>query len=133
VILLDTHVLVWLDQGVSTLGPLAREAIQRTFDLAAVGVSAISFWEVAMLEQRGRLALARSVVAWRGALLAAGVRELPLTGDIGARAVELDGLHADPADRFILATALAEGATLVTADERLLTWRGPLQRVDARV
>ncbi|MCP5181285.1 MAG: type II toxin-antitoxin system VapC family toxin [Pseudomonadales bacterium] len=132
-ILLDTHVLVWLDQGVSTLGPLAREAIQRTFDSAAVGVSAISFWEVAMLEQRGRLALARSVVAWRGALLAAGVRELPLTGDIGARAVELDGLLADPADRFILATALAEGATLVTADERLLTWRGPLQRVDARV
>jgi PIN domain nuclease of toxin-antitoxin system len=46
--------------------------------------------------------------------------------------VALAGLHSDPADRIIVATALAHDATLITADERLLAWRGPLKTHDAR-
>jgi len=58
--------------------------------------------------------------------------EWPLSGAIGIGAVDLDGLHADPADRWIVATALDLGAELLTADERLLAWKGPLCCVDAR-
>jgi PIN domain nuclease of toxin-antitoxin system len=60
-----------------------------------------------------------------------GAAELPLTGEIAILAGELDGLHADPADRFIAATAIAHNATLVTADDRLLQWRHSVRRHNA--
>ena len=60
-----------------------------------------------------------------------GLAEIPVDGDIAIRANELTGLHADPADRLIVATALG-GHRLVTADKRILSWSGRLSRVDAR-
>jgi PIN domain nuclease of toxin-antitoxin system len=60
----------------------------------------------------------------------AGVRELPITGDIAILAAGLD-LHGDPADRFIVATAIAHEATLITADRTLLRWRHKLSRQNA--
>jgi PIN domain nuclease of toxin-antitoxin system len=98
----------------------------------ALGVSAITFWETAMLHQRGRVELVQPVEAWRRALLDRGLREWPLTGEVGLAAAALPEFHADPADRFITATALHHGATLVTADDRLLAWSGLLRRHDAR-
>jgi PIN domain nuclease of toxin-antitoxin system len=64
-------------------------------------------------------------------MLAAGIRELPLTGEIAILAGGLESLHGDPADRIIAATAIAHDATLMTADEKLLQWRHPLKRQDA--
>ena len=57
--------------------------------------------------------------------------ELPLDGTVALRALDLAGLHDDPADRFVVATALVHGASLLTADVRLLDWRHPLERHDA--
>ena len=116
-ILLDTHALVWLDQGLKLLGPTSRRLIDDEFGSGTVLVSAISFWEVAMLCQKGRLQMVQSVLDWRADLLASGVTELPVGGDVGARAVLLQDLHSDPADRMIIASAVALGAVLVTADE----------------
>ena len=70
---------------------------------------------------------------FRREALAFGIREIALTGDIGIAAVMLEGLHRDPADRIIVATALANDATLITADRRLLGWAGLLKRHDARL
>lgn len=67
----------------------------------------------------------------RNVILGGGAAELPLTGEIAILAGELDGLHADPADRFIAATAIAHDATLVTADDRLLQWRHSVRRHNA--
>lgn len=64
-------------------------------------------------------------------MLASGIRELALTGDIAIMAGELENLHGDPADRIIAATAIAHDATLITADAKLLQWRNPLKRQDA--
>ena len=49
------------------------------------------------------------------------------------RALDLAGLPDDPADRFIVASALVHGAALMTADEKILDWRHALERHDARV
>ncbi len=65
-------------------------------------------------------------------LLAAGLAEIALDGDIALRSLDLQGLGPDPADRLIAATTLACRATLVTANERLLDWEHALPRHDAR-
>ncbi|MFW5876514.1 MAG: type II toxin-antitoxin system VapC family toxin [Myxococcota bacterium] len=131
-ILLDTHVLVWMDQDAPDLGPKARRALTRAAGEGQVAVSAISFWEVAMLGAKGRLRLGIPIDRWRRDLLDAGLSEWSVDGEVGIAAVELQGLHADPVDRLITATAQQTGATLLTADRRLLDWPGRLERRDAR-
>lgn len=131
-LLLDTHALVWMDADDAALGPQARQAIRQAWSVGDVAVSAISFWEVAMLAQRGRVKLPVPPNTWRADLLEAGVREIPLDGRITVAAAGLEDLHRNPADRFIIATALASSAVLVTADSSILDWAGELSRVDAR-
>jgi PIN domain nuclease of toxin-antitoxin system len=67
----------------------------------------------------------------REEILRGGIIELALTGDIALRAADLGNLPAHPADRFIVATAIIHGATLMTADERLLKWKHGLERANA--
>lgn len=130
-IILDTHVLVWASANDRKLGRKARAAIERGWEREAIGVCAISFWEVAVLQARKRLRMSMPAREWRETLLAAGLVELALDGEIVVRASELVGLHDDPADRFIVSTALVRSSTLVTADERLLAWPHALDRLDA--
>lgn len=130
-ILLDTQVILWLRAGDRRLGPRSRQTIDSEFRAGQVAVSAITFWEVAMLKSKGRIHFAEDVASWRLSQLDQGLAELPVTGLVGIRAAELADLHADPADRIIVATAL-EGHRLVTADDRILNWSGQLSTLDAR-
>jgi len=131
VILLDTHVLLWLDRDDTSLGTQARVTIAEAWDAGRVAVSAISFWEAALLDQRGRIALGRSASQWRADWLEAGLQELPLDGATALLGASLNDFHADPADRFITATALRHQSCLLTADRLILAWPGPLQRTPA--
>lgn len=79
-----------------------------------------------MLAARGRIDLHQSPQSWRLDWLKAGLEEIPLDGAHALAASALEAFHADPADRFIVATALARDATLVTADQAILAWPGPL-------
>ncbi len=126
-ILLDTHVLLWLDRDDASLGSQARASIARAWEAGRVAVSAISFWEAALLDQRGRIALHRPVSQWRSDWLEAGLQELPLDGATALLGASLHDFHADPADRFIAATALRHQACLFTADRLILAWQGTLQ------
>lgn len=130
-ILLDTHVLLWLDRDDASLGGQARAAIAGAWDAGQVAVSVISFWEVALLHQRGRVALRCSASEWRSDWLEAGLRELPLDGATALLGAGLSDFHPDPADRFITATALRHQARLLTADRLILAWSGTLQRLPA--
>jgi len=132
VILLDTHALVWMDQDNPKLGKQARKLIERTFREDKVAVSAISFWECAMLVGRNRISLPSALETWRAELLSNGLAELPIDGPTAILAAQLDSDHKDPADRIIAATALRHHATLVTADERLLAGLPGLTSQDAR-
>lgn len=129
-IILDTHVLLWLCAGSERLGPQARQAIDEAWQSGEVCISAISFWEVARLTAKGRIKLPEDISRWRQEQLAQGVVEFPITGVIGIRAAHLESFPRDPADRLIVATAL-EGHRLVTADERILAWPGTLDRLRA--
>lgn len=127
-ILLDTHALVWMDQDDAALGKTARRIAQSAWNAEALAVSAISFWECEMLHGAGRLKLTQSPTQWRAELLAAGIIEIPIDGAIAMLSVRLDLPHKDPADRFIAATAILKGATLLTADAKLLQWKHTLKR-----
>ncbi len=129
-ILLDTHVLLWLRAGNPRLGPEARRQIDRAWQSGEVGVSSISFWETALLHARGRIRLTADVGPWRREQLEQGLIEIPVDGEIGIRAVSLDDFHPDPADRLIVATAL-DGHRLITADNRMLNWTGQIDRLTA--
>ncbi|MCP9910409.1 type II toxin-antitoxin system VapC family toxin [Cyanobium sp. BA20m-p-22] len=131
-ILLDTHVLLWLDRDDAQLGHQARKTIAQAWEQCQVAVSVISFWEAAMLNRRGRIHLGLPPERWRADWLEAGLLELPLEGGIALQAVELDAFHADPADRFIAASAIWHRATLLTADQAILNWPGSLERLDGR-
>lgn len=132
-ILLDTHVLVWLDQDSPSISEAAYAIVDEALAAGDLAVSAITFWEVATLLRKRRLELSLNASGWRDAFLARGLEELPVTGAIGIAAVELDDFHADPADRIVVATARAHDATLLTADEKILAWPGRLDRRDARL
>lgn len=129
-IVLDTHVLLWMRLGEDRLGRNARLEIDHAWASEDVAVSAISFWEIAMLQQEGRIRFPEDITLWRRELLDQGTLEIALNGSIAVRAIGLPDFHADPADRMIVATAL-EGHRLVTADRRILGWRGPLNRIRA--
>lgn len=112
-LLLDTHALVWLVMDSPRLGRLARRRAAR-----GAHVSAISFWELEMLAEAGRVRLGMSVSEARAVVLRTNVSEVPIDGVIAMTAARL-GMHGDPGDRFIVATALTHGATLMTADEKI--------------
>ena len=129
-LLLDTNALLWMRSGDDRLGSVARREIERAWQSDELAVSAISFWEVTMLAAKGRLRLDVNVLVWRREHLEQGVVEIPVDGETGIRAAGLPNFHADPADRLIVATALA-GHRLVTSDRRILGWSGSLNRLNA--
>jgi PIN domain nuclease of toxin-antitoxin system len=130
VILLDTHVAIWFTTD-TKFGKRSTSIVEKAQAEDRLFISAISFWEMAMLISKSRLRALRSASEQRVKILAAGIEELPLNGEICILAGEFHNLHADPADRLITATAIAHDATLVTADERLLHWRHKLPRLNA--
>jgi PIN domain nuclease of toxin-antitoxin system len=132
VIVLDTHVLIWFAEDVPDLGKRAAAVADEALRSDELAVSAISFWEIAMLARKGRLELADAPAAVRRKVLGQGIREIAIDGAIGIGAAQLSGFHGDPADRIIVATALANDATLLTADRPIRRWRGPLKARDAR-
>lgn len=127
-IVADTHVLLWLDGGDAQLGASSRRLLDKAYQHGELCAAAISFWEVAMLQLKGRIRLNVEVDHWRQQLLRSGIAELPLTGDIGIKAAQLRDDHSDPADRILVATAKLNDATLITADQHLL--RRKLCRVE---
>ena len=131
-ILLDTHTVIWMDQGDRRLRPALRERIEEALREEAVGVSTMSFWEVAMWIRKRQMDFIEDVEAWRQHLLDDGLIELPVTGPIAAQAGLLPDLHGDPADRIIIATALAGNHELATADRKILDWNGPLRKLSVR-
>lgn len=123
-LVLDTHVVVWLLAGSDRLGSVSRQRIHDASQDDGLLVAAITPWEIAMLVAKGRLKLDRDVGEWlQAAMRLPGLRLAPLTPEIAVDSTRLPGsIHADPADRLIVATARRHGAVLVTEDALLLDY-----------
>jgi PIN domain nuclease of toxin-antitoxin system len=124
-LVLDTHVWIWLmDQQTRELSRTAVEAIRHASRQTVVYVSAISFWEIAMLTARKRVTLSLDCLPWvQQATRAPGIQVAALTPPIAVDSTRLPGQpHGDPADRIIMATARQLGARLVTCDRQILNY-----------
>ena len=130
--LLDTNALVWTALGDPRLGEQAAVTIDRAVRSGEAHICPISYWEVELAVGRGRLALAVPIEEWRRRHLAIGYIERPITGIDTMLMAQLVDLHADPADRLIVAVAINAGLTLLTSDEKILKWPGRLSRQDTR-
>jgi PIN domain nuclease of toxin-antitoxin system len=108
------------------LGSQSAEALNRAGWERRIAVSAITPWEIALLVSKNRMKLGADVLEWiRDALAKPGVRLVPLEPGIAVASTRLPfEMHADPADRILVATARHLGATLVTADAALLRLAG---------
>lgn len=119
-LVLDTHTAIWWASEPRRLG---RVSAARLSAADRLGIPTIAFWEIALLVRKRKLDLGMPVAQWVTAVQTVPrVEALALTADIAVRADELR-MHADPADRFIVATALAFGAPLVTKDRQLRSLR----------
>lgn len=122
-ILLDTHAWLWWLSESHHLSRTAERRIESARAAGGLAVSAISAWEAALLVRKGRLELrmpVRDIVSACGQL--PFFRFVAISPEIAIASVDLEGLHSDPADRMIVATARHEGLDLVTRDERLHAW-----------
>ena len=118
-LLLDTHIWLWALLEPERLSPAVRTALQSPDN--QIWLSPISVWEALVLAERGRLTITTTAAEWVQRMVQAiPRREAPLTHDIAVMSRQLALSHHDPADRFLAATALVMGLTLVTADERLM-------------
>jgi PIN domain nuclease of toxin-antitoxin system len=118
-LLLDTHIWLWSLAQPARLGRRVKSAVTRSGN--ELWISPISVWELLVLAERGRVKLEGDPRKWVAEALArTPAQEAALTSEIAVRSREVLSGHSDPADRFLVATALVHGLTLVTADETLV-------------
>lgn len=118
-LLLDTHVAIWWLDGDRRLSSTTRAAIEAA---AEAYLSVVSLWEMFIKQDKGRLDLPAGITD----ALRDDFADLPLTVDhvLGGRALPV--VHGDPFDRMLVAQAVWEGLTIVTADRRLADYRVPI-------
>jgi PIN domain nuclease of toxin-antitoxin system len=120
VILVDTHVVVWLAFAQDRISRKAKTAIDAARkDADGLAISDITLFELATLTSKGRVRLDISLESFLQEVEFRFV-VLPITGRVCARAIGLPPSYPkDPADRIIGATALVEGLSLLTADREI--------------
>ena len=126
-LLLDTHLLLWAAEEPGRLSPAARKLMKDAGN--ELMFSAASFWEIAIKRGLGRSDFQIDPRLLRRGLLDNGYSELLIGSD---HALAIDGLprlHKDPFDRILIAQAMVEGITLLTADPLVAQYAGPIRRV----
>lgn len=121
-LLLDTHALLWSIIEPGRLSPVAHAAI--TDPTAQVAVSAVSFWEIAIKSNLGKLTLSGATPEMLvDAAQQQGFDLLPLDPRLAASftRLPLDPQHRDPFDRMLVWQALSLGYTLVSRDRKIST------------
>jgi PIN domain nuclease of toxin-antitoxin system len=127
-LLLDTHCWLWLKLDPARFpSPLRRNLVR---DSARLVLSSACVLEVVIKHATGRLRLAGTPDDLIADLLADGVTVLPMTGAHALQLGRLPRLHRDPFDRLLVAQAIAERLTLVSADPQMLAYGAAT--IDAR-
>lgn len=123
--LLDTHVLLWWLENADRLPVSHKKAIASAAADGPLLVCDITLWEIAALQDAGRIRLSLPLREWLERAVAPPLVQLcPISPAVAAEVASLpDSFHRDPADRIIVATARILGATLLTSDKRIIKSR----------
>lgn len=126
-LLLDSHLLLWAAGTPERLPESARALFEDPGN--ELLFSAASLWEIAIKRGLGRSDFQVDARVLRRGLLDNGYSELPVTSEHAVAIDALPPLHRDPFDRILVAQAQVEGITLVTADETVAKYPGPIRKV----
>jgi len=123
-ILLDTHIAIWLADKNSRLKQSTISLLEAAFNEGNLCLSVISAWEIGLLVSKKRLDLGQTPLAWLDIFARRfKINMLEISPAIAINASYLAGtIHGDPADRIIIATAMAHGADIVSADENIVSY-----------
>ena len=117
--LLDTHILLWSLLDPSHLSGNVAEEIESPD--SELWLSPITTWEIIILSEKGRIKLKSTPVTWmRKVLSTLPFHEAALNHEVAMESRNIILSHQDPADRFIAASAIVYGLTLVTSDQNLI-------------
>jgi PIN domain nuclease of toxin-antitoxin system len=125
--LLDTQLLLWSGEGSLRLSPLAVEIITTADN--TIFFSPANIWEIAIKFAKGLKSFTANPVVVRYESLQHGLRELPIVSTHTMAVAELAPIHKDPFDRLLIAQAMVEGITLLTADAVIAQYPGPILKV----
>lgn len=126
-LLLDTHLLLWAASAPNRIPKSARVLIEDPEN--EVFFSAASLWEIAIKRGLARQDFNADPRVLRRALLDNGYGELPITSEHVIQVDQLPPRHKDPFDRVLVAQAIVEGITLLTNDQKLPGYPGPVLKV----
>jgi PIN domain nuclease of toxin-antitoxin system len=126
-LLLDTHLLLWAAGDPAHLSDEARALIEAPD--SDLFFSVASIWEIAIKRGLGREDFQVEPRVLRRGLLDNGYSELAIASEHAVAIDALPGIHKDPFDRLLVAQALVEGVILLTSDDRVLEYGGPIRKV----
>ena len=121
-LLLDSHVVLWWLAGDERLSESSRQAIEAADHVA---VSVVSLWELGIKKALGKLSFPDDLP---DQVVYSGFEWLPIAVEHARVAPSLPAHHGDPFDRMLIAQALAEQLTIVTADRHFTDYDVPLLR-----
>lgn len=118
-LLLDTHILLWSTTEPHQLASNIRHELENESN--ELWFSPISLWETLILAEKGKVILRPDpLICFRAIIDEFSLIEAPLTSEVAIQSRQVNLPHQDPADRFIVATAVVYGLTLITADRRII-------------
>lgn len=126
-LLLDTHLLLWAASEPKRIPKSARALIENPDN--EVCFSAASLWEITIKRSLGREDFQVDPRVLRRALLDNGYGELPITSEHVIQIDQLPPRHKEPFDRVLIAQAIVEGITLLTNDQKLVGYSGPIRKI----
>lgn len=126
-LLLDTHLLLWAAGEPDKLSDEALRLIEASEN--ELFFSAASLWEIAIKSSLGRSDFVVDARVLRRGLLDNGYSELPVVSEHAVAIIGLPAIHKDPFDRMLIAQAMIEGITLLTADEIIAQYAGPIRKI----
>jgi len=126
-LLLDTHLLLWASAGSSRLPAVARRMIANAANELFFSVASI--WEIGIKQGKGLSDFHADPGLVRSDLLQNGYTELDISGRHVLTVASMPPIHKDPFDRILIAQAMIEGITLLTADPVIARYPGPIRKV----
>ena len=124
-LLLDTHLLVWAMGSPERLSAALAAMLQDPANTPLFSVA--SLWELVIKQELGKPDFRVEPALLRRALLDGGWQELPVQAHHALAVAALPLLHRDPFDRLLLAQASSDGLLLITADQQLAAYPGPVR------